>query len=79
MNADLRSVPATALERKIVRALRRLDVGSQVDALAIVTALADGRITSAHVIGATASGSMAIADLAAHCIVTQPRPEVRAA
>jgi hypothetical protein len=41
MNADLLSMPATALERKIVRALRRLDVVDQAEILSQVVKLAD--------------------------------------
>lgn len=40
-STDFRSVSCSALERKIVRALRRLDVAGQVEVLATINAIAD--------------------------------------
>lgn len=60
---DPLAVPVTALERKIVAGVRRLDIVSQSQVLLIVQALNAGHITNLDVAEALHLGGKALSDL----------------
>lgn len=62
----------TALERKVITAMRRVSLDDQARVLTLCQALAAGRITTAQAAEAVRLGPSAVRELADHVASTEP-------